>query len=134
MKTGLISCSVSKVSLGLAATVLLIQINPAAAQKSEDVLEEIVVETPAIVSHDEKIGREQFEVWELRRSVSYSDLDLRLHKDVAELKGRIEIAAQEVCKELADQNPKLRDSEPACIRKAVTSATEKMDVIVSATN
>lgn len=123
-----------KVSMGLAATVLVIQIAPAAAQQSEDVLEEIVVATPAVDTRHEWTGKEQLEVWELRRTVSYSDLDLTLHKDVAELKGRIEIAAQAVCQELADKNPKLRDSERTCVRDAIDGATEKMDMIVAAAN
>ena len=134
MKTRVNSGSMSKFSLSLAATVLVIQISPAAAQKSEEVVEVIVVETPVVVTRDVRTGREQFEVSEIRRSVSYSDLDLTLHKDVAELKGRIETAAQEVCKKLADENPQLRNPDPTCIRNAVDSATEKMDVIVAAAN
>lgn len=134
MKTGVKSFSMSKVSLGLVATVLVMQINPAAAQMTEEQLEKIVVETPAVVTRDERTGREQLESRKLRRSVRYSDLDLTLHKDVEELEGRIATAAQEICKELAEENPRLRNPETTCIRNAVDSATEKFDVIVAAAN
>lgn len=126
--------NMSKLSLGLAATVLLIQINPAAAQTSEDVLEEVVIEMPALVTHDVWKGRQRFKAWDLSQSVSYSDLDLTLHKDVAELKRRIETAAQKVCKALADKKPRLRNPKPICIRKAVYSATEEMNLLVAAAN
>ncbi len=139
MKTSVKSFSMSKVSLGLVATVLVFQINSAAAHVTEEVLEKIVVETPAVVTRNIRMGRgqEQFQVQELRQSISYSDLDLTLHKDVAELKGRIETAAQEICKkltELAEKSPRFRNPETTCIRNAVDSATEKFDVIVAAAN
>jgi UrcA family protein len=124
--------------LGLAATALLFITGPAIAQQPDEGLDEIVIiETPTTGTHKVvRIGRERVSVKisELAALVSYSDLDLTLAKDVTELKGRIYASAKEVCKQLADQTPRLRHPEPACIKNAVAIATKKADEVVAAAN
>ena len=124
---------VSAALLALAVTALVFKTDPAIAQQAaEEVIEEIVVEAPAVVTRRVRIGREQYEIWESRRSVSYADLDLKLQKDVAELEARIDAAAREVCEELADMFPQLRRPEPGCIRDAVNSTKEEMQEAIAA--
>jgi UrcA family protein len=74
----------------------------------------------------------QYEVTEVRRSISYADLDLTLQADVVELQGRIDAAAKEVCEELADMFPEIRGPEPSCIRDAIESAKEEMQKAIAA--
>ena len=124
----------STVLLGFAATALLIRTDLAVAQQSDEVMDEIVVETPAVVTRKVMTAREKLKVSELARSVSYSDLDLTLYKDVVEFEERIYATAKAVCKELADKHPRLRKPEPTCIKSAVASATKKADEVVTAAN
>ena len=121
--------------LALAATGLVIKTDLAIAQQTaEEIMEEIVVEAPAVVRRTVTIGigRDRYEVTELRRPVSYADLDLTLVSDVTELEGRINAAAREVCEELADMFPRITSPEPSCIRNAVDSATEEMQEAIAA--
>ena len=135
MNKGLTFLSFSTVLLGLAATSLLFESGPAIAQQSDEGIEEIIViETPAFATRNVRTSRERIRITELARSVSYSDLDLTLYKDVAELKSRIDASAKEVCKQLADEYPRLKKPEPTCIRSAVASATKKADEVVAAAN
>lgn len=124
---------VSAALLALAATALVFKTDPAIAQQAaEEVIEEIVVQAPAVVTRRVRVGRQQYEIWESRRSVSYADLDLKLQKDVAELEARIDATAREVCEELADMFPQLRRPEPGCIRDAVNSTKEEMQEAIAA--
>jgi len=125
--------SFSTAFFGLAATALLFISGPAIAQQSDQGIEEIVViETPAFATRNIRVGRELIRISELASSVSYSDLDLTLNEDVAELKGRIYASAKEVCQQLADQVPRLRQPEPACIKNAVAIANKKVAEAIAA--
>lgn len=134
MNTRLTFLSFSTVLLGFAATALLIKPGLAIAQQSDEVIQEIAVETTAVVTRNVKTPLEELKASELSRAVSYSDLDLTLHKDVVELEKRIYASAKEVCTELADMRPRLRKPEPTCIRKAVDSASKKADEIIAEAN
>ena len=130
---------VSPALLALAATGLFIKTDPAIAQQVAEVMEEIVVEAP-IVRH--QVGRSaagaKIEVIELKRRVSYADLDLSKHVDVTELKTRIETTAKESCEKLDDMFP---FAEPtggqgirSCTDKAVAGTEEQVQAAIAATS
>jgi len=70
------------------------------------------------------------EIFELKRQVSFADLDLRKAADVAALKKRIEVTAKESCEELARINPMPAWNSAdiqRCARKAVASANDGLE-------
>ncbi|MDH3339590.1 MAG: hypothetical protein OEM76_17425, partial [Gammaproteobacteria bacterium] len=69
--------------LALAATGLVIKTDPAIAQQAAEDIEKIVVEAPMVrrQAGQTNIGA-KIEVIELRRRVSYADLDLSKYADV----------------------------------------------------
>jgi UrcA family protein len=75
------------------------------------------------------------EVIELRRRVSYADLELGNESDVAELETRIEAIAKDACKKLSDMfplSPSDRDEIRRCTNQAVDGAKEEMQEAIAA--
>ena len=128
---------VSGAFLAFAATGLVINPDPAIAQQAaEEVIEEIVVEAPIV---RRRVGRTTsgvpIEVIELRRRVSYADLDLSKYADVTELKTRIETTAKESCERLSDMfplDPSDRLEIRRCTNEAVDSTEEEVQAAIAA--
>ena len=120
--------------LAVAATGLVFTTDLAMAQQAADEMEEVAVEESGIVTtRAVRQGLVRNEAWELKRSINYADLDLRLHKDVTVLEMRIESAAKEVCEQLADFRPRLTEPDPSCVMNAVASAREELQAAIAAT-
>jgi UrcA family protein len=96
----------------------------------EDVSEAIIVrpgygyaeKRNLIGRHDGEINPTQYSI---SRPVSYSDLDLTRHADFVELRIRVREAASDMCLQLDDQFPELRNDRNAdmeCIRDATRQA------------
>ena len=123
--------------LALAATGFVIKTDPAIAQQAtEEILEEIVVEVPIVRRQVRRtaIGAE-IEVIELRRRVSYADLDLSKDADVTALKARIETTAKESCEQLSDMSTfdqSDRREIQSCTNQAVDSTEEKVQAAIAA--
>ena len=122
----------------LVATGFVIKTDPAIAQQVvEKAQETIVVEAP-IVRHQVMQSRTtgaSTEVIELRRRVSYADLELGNQSDVAELETRIEATAKDACKKLSDMfplSPSDRDEIRRCTNQAVDGAKEVMQEAIAA--
>jgi len=102
-------------------------------------LEEVVV-TAKPISQRKIVGTDvtgrTTESVTLQRHVSFEDLDLSRPADVDKLRKRIEVNAEEVCKELDEVYPLLRwdsnDTRQDCIRRAVDSAKEGLEEAISA--
>ncbi len=129
---------VSPALLALAATGLFIKTDPAIAQQVAEAMEEIVVEAPIV---RRQVGRSaagaKIEVIELRRRLSYADLDLSKDADVTELKTRIETTAKESCEQLSEMfplSPSDRGEIHHCTNKAVNGAEEQVQAAIAATS
>jgi len=113
--------------IALIATGLVMKSGPVVAQQAEG-MEEIVVEAPM---ESRQVGRSsstgaKIEEFNLKRRVSYADLDLCMNADVTEVKARIENTAKDLCKELSDKFP-LNPSDPAEIGRCTTKAIDGTD-------
>ena len=124
--------------LALAATGFVIKTDPAIAQQAaEEITEEIVVEAPFVrrqVGRSATTGAE-IEVIELRRRVSYADLDLSKDADVTALKARIETTAKESCEKLSDMfpfRPSDRREIQRCTNQTVDGTEEKVQAAIAA--
>ena len=106
-------------------------------QTNEPIEEIVKIEAAVerrIVGRPNELGA-RTEVLELRRQVSFADLDLREEENVVELKSRVADTAKESCEELADRHP-----IPAwgasdirrCIAEAVEGANADVEEIVAA--
>jgi UrcA family protein len=101
----------------------------AIAQEPVEEMEEITVEAPIVsrmVGGPAVIGAKT-EVIELRRRVTYADLDLSKQADVIELETRIRAAAEESCEKLHDAipwNPWDRQEIQRCTNQAVGGSEE----------
>lgn len=132
MNTRVTFSFLSATLLAVVATGFFLKPDPAIAEQAAEETDEIVVQAPAAVKRVVRVGRERGTVLELKLSISYADLDLRLHNDVVELEARINAAAREICKDLADITPRLEKPEPSCIRNAIASAREEMQEAIAA--
>lgn len=110
---------------------------PALAQQGVD--EETIEEIEEIVVVRAPIEREtrqpmgpghpKTEVIELTRQVSFSDLDLSRHRDVVELRKRIETTAERACERLNEMFPVTREGVTGtarCVQRAVKDAEEQL--------
>ena len=127
---------VSPALLALAATGLFIKTDPAIAQQVAEAMEEIVVEAPIV---RRQVGRSaagaKIEVIELRRRLSYADLDLSKYADVTELKTRIDTTAKESCEQLSEMfplSPSDRGEIHRCTNQAVNGAEEQVQAAIAA--
>ena len=121
--------------LVLVATGLFI--GPAVAQQASEVIEEIIVRAP-IGQHEfgrSSIAGSKTKITELKRRVSFADLDLSKHADINELDTRIEAAAKESCEKLSDMFP-LTWEGPAerrrCAKNAIASAEKQKGLAIAA--
>lgn len=122
--------------LALAATGLVIKTDPAIAQQAAEDIEKIVVEAPMVrrQAGQTNIGA-KIEVIELRRRVSYADLDLSKYADVTELKTRIETTAKDSCEQLSEMFPFDRSDNreiSRCINQAVDGTEEQVQAAIAA--
>jgi len=121
----------------LAATGLAMKTEPAMAQQAAEENEEIVVQAPF---QRREIGRSgvtgaKIELIELRRKVSFADLDLRKQSDVAELEARIEATAKQTCKQLSGKfrlssSDKVEDMR--CVKDAVAGTEVQVEAAIAA--
>jgi UrcA family protein len=124
--------------LALTATGLVINTDLAVAQQGSGETEEVVVIAP--VERHQVVGRSgttgaPMELIELRRQVSYADLDLSKSADVTELETRIEASAKESCEKLSRMFPTTpsdwREIQ-SCTKKAINSAEEAKKAAIAA--
>ena len=97
---------VSAAFLAVAATGFVLQPGSAVAQQDSEVMEVVVIGAPITVRQvgQTNIGA-KIELIEIKRRVSYADLDLSKHADVIELEGRVETVSKESCKKLSAMYP-----------------------------
>jgi UrcA family protein len=106
-----------------------------AQQIEENGLEEITVTAPRLVTK-QVVGRtsagSKVELITLQRRVSYADLDLALHANVAQLETRVNDIAKEACDDLAKMYPLSDPKTPDCVRAAVAAAKPQLDAAIAA--
>ena len=111
-------------------------------QVSEDqaveVIEEIVkvevLVTSRFVGRPNELGA-RTEVYELKKTVSFADLDLRKEADVGELEKRIENTAKETYKALSAMDPITlwyKADYRRCVREAIESTDSEIEIIFAA--
>ena len=125
--------------LALAATGLVTKTEPAMAQQAAEQIEEIIVQAPFVRREVGKSGTSgaKIEVVELRRRVSYADLDLSMEADVTELETRIETIAKEACDQLSEMFPlsKMdRVEKGRCIKGAIADTEVQVEAAIAAAN
>ncbi len=107
-----------------------------AQQVAGEMEEVVVIEAPIVRKWTER-GRYggKVEVIELRRRVSYADLDLAKHADVTTLETRIEDTAKESCETLSDMfplDPMDKTELRSCTKKAVNGTKEQVKAAIKA--
>ncbi len=120
----------------LAAAGLVTQAGQAFAEETTDVMEEVVIEAPISVRRIERgSGVSNTEVIELKRRVSYADLDLSKYVDVVELEKRVETVSNESCDKLHSMFPlgSVADRK-RCIKESIDSAEEQVQAAIVAAN
>jgi UrcA family protein len=120
----------------LAAAALVIQAGPAIAEETSDVMEEVIIEAPITVRKVDRtaVGAD-IELVELKRRVSYADLDLSKHVDVIELEKRVETVSKESCAKLHDIFPlESVTDQQRCVKKSIKSADEQIQAAIVAAN
>jgi len=128
------SCSFPAMCLVLATGSLMGE-GSVMAQQTSDILEEIIVVAPRLVTREE-VGRtasgSKVELISLTRRVSYADLNLATHADVMELEERIDATAKLACDQLAEMFPLSDPNTPDCVSEAVAGAKARVDEAVAA--
>jgi len=130
-----------KVKRHLAVTVLPVFLGfslasspPALAQQVNDEREEVTVIAAPIERHEGRTVRGPIQVTELKRQVSYADLDLSSREDVTTLETRIEIISRETCEELSFMVPfETREEVRRCVKQAILGTKEQVQVAMAAT-
>jgi UrcA family protein len=128
----------------LVATGLLTWTGAAAAQETGEkevsgAIEEVVVEAPVVsrkVAATSPTGYTT-EMIQLRRQVTFADLDLTDESDVKVLEERIETTAREACQALDDMLDRDKQDQTdvfRCTRQAVKGAKEEFEAVVAAAN
>ena len=103
---------------------------PAMAQEQQT-LEEITVTAPRITREERDAFRYgKTVVAEGSATVDAADLDLSKTAGLLELENRVEKAAEEVCKDLAEEMPFGQPSTPVCIARAVADTMAEVKNIV----
>ena len=137
------------VEAGILITFLLLvgfctRIDPALAQAEDEsqagtVIDEVVVRAPMsreIVTRRAMGSGEK--IIEIRRSVSFADLDLSKPDDVLELEQRIEMVARQSCEKLEEMFPFEQDDDAAkvrrCTREAIRGTEDELRNVVAAAN
>ena len=122
--------------LAVVATGFVLQTGLAVAQQASELMEVVVVEAPIMVRQvgQTNIGA-KIELIEIKRRVSYADLDLSRHADVIELQSRVETISKESCEKLSAMYPLDSDSaneRRRCVKKAINSAEEQVQAAIVA--
>ena len=128
----------------LVATGLLTWTGAAAAQETGEkevsgAIEEVVVEAPVVsrkVAATSPTGYTT-EMIQLRRQVTFADLDLTDESDVKVLEERIETTAREACQALDDMLDRDKQDQTDVFRstkQAVKGAKEEFEAVVAAAN
>lgn len=109
--------------------------NHAALGQTEKKMEEIVVLSAprtikTVVGRSSSTGA-PIENIELRRQVSYADLDLAEEADVETLDKRIRETARESCKQLSNLYPTGEPDEFECIKLAIRGAKDQRDAAIA---
>ena len=107
----------------------------ASEEQANEAIEEIVKVEVLVTSrflgrHDERAAKTK--IYELKRTVLFTDLDLRQESDVDKLNERIENTAEESCKTLSETHP-VQLWSPAdhrrCVREAIESTEADLETI-----
>jgi len=129
----------SAMLLAFAASGLVVQSQPVLAQQAAQVPEEVVVVEAPLEGRE--VGRTgigaKITEYDLKRPVSYADLNLCKDADVAEMKTRIEDTAKGLCKELSDKfplDPSNNFELSKCTSKAVEGANEQLKTAIADAN
>ena len=128
----------------LVATGLLTWTGAAAAQETGEkevsgAIEEVVVEAPVVsrkVAATSPTGYTT-EMIQLRRQVTFADLDLTDESDVKVLEERIETTAREACQALDDMLDRDKQDQTdvfRCTKQAVKGAKKEFEAVVAAAN
>lgn len=125
---------VSAIFLAVAATGFVFITGPAVAQQASEVMEVVVTEVPITVT---QVGQTwlgaKIELIEIKRRVSYADLDLSKRADVTELKARVDTVSKESCEQLSTMYPLDSMTEKRrCIKQAISSAEEQVQAAIVA--
>jgi len=122
--------------LALIGTGFVINGRTAVAQQGDKGMEEVVVVEAPLEGRE--VGRSnigaKIEEFELRRPVSYADLDLCENVDVTTMESRIEDTAKALCKELSDKfplNPADNTERARCAKKAVDGTREQLQAAIT---
>ena len=132
-------CSVLLITTGSLTWTGTVVAQEAGEKKASGAIEEVVVEAPVVsrkVAATSPTGYTT-EMIQLRRQVTFADLDLTDDSDVKELEGRIETTAQEACEALDDMLD--RDKQDPtdvfrCTKQAIKNARKELEAAVAAAN
>ena len=132
-------CSVLLVATGLLTWTGAVVAQEAGDKKASGPIEEVVVEAPVVrrkVAATSPTGY-TMEMIQLRREVTFADLDLTDESDVEKLEARIETTAKEACRALDDMLD--RDKQDPtdifrCTKQAIKDAREELETVVAAAN
>jgi UrcA family protein len=129
---------VSAALLALVATGLVTKTDPAIAQQVDEEMEEIVVKAPIVRRKIRQATPSiaKIEIIELKRRVSYADLDLNKAADVTELETRIKTSAKDSCERLNDMFPLVKPSGgqeiQRCTDKPVAGTEKQVRAAIAA--
>ena len=132
-------CSVLLVTTGLLVGTGATAAQQTGEKKAGGAIEEVVVEAPVVrrkVAATSPTGYTT-EMIQLRRQVTFADLDLTDEKDVKTLEERIETTAKEACQALDDMLD--RDKQDPtdvfrCTKQAIKDARKEVEAVVAAAN
>jgi len=129
-----------KVKRGLATTILPVFLGftwaaspPAVAQQANEEREVVtVVAAPIELRHEGRTVRGPIQVTELKRRVSYADLELHSRADMTMLETRIETIAREICQELSYMVPfGTRTELRRCVKRAIHETEEQVQAAMA---
>ena len=132
--------SVRTVPIFLAIAGLSLPATPLAAQEEPETLEKLVVVQAPVVVERKSENRASHpvipsEIVELKRQVSFADLDLADSADVMELDARIEAIAEDSCEMLAEMFPFDGTGKAEihrCMKRAIASALDQKERAIAA--
>jgi UrcA family protein len=123
---------------------VMFRVDPVLADEEDEeefaaAIEEVRVEAPVITRKVTARGPSGYttEVIQLRRQVSYADLDLTDERDVEEFEKRIEMSAREACKALKELFPKGQKNAVdvyRCTKHAIENSEESFESVVAIAN
>jgi UrcA family protein len=132
--------SVRTVPVFLAIAGLSLAATPVAAQEETEILEKLVVVQAPIAFKRKSENRASHpvipsEIVELKRPVSFADLDLADSADVMELDTRIKATAEDACEMLAEMFPFDATGKAEihrCMKRAIASALDQKERAIAA--